>query len=148
MESNYSREIFMNIEQLKNKILNGDCIKELKKIPDKSFDLIFADPPYNLQIGKKLRRPDNSKVNGVKDKWDQFKNFEHYDNFCKEWLKECKRVLKDNGAIWIIGSYHNIFRIGYHVQNMDTGYLMMLYGKKIIPCQILEVLDLLMLTKH
>ncbi len=108
----------MDIEQIKNNLLNGDCIKELKKIPDKSFDLIFADPPYNLQIGKKLKRPDNSKVNGVKDKWDQFKNFEHYDNFCKEWLKECKRVLKDNGAIWVIGSYHNIFRIGYHIQNI------------------------------
>ena len=73
----------MNIEQLKNNILNGNCIKELKKIPDGSFDLIFADPPYNLQIGKKLKRPDNSKVNGVKDKWDKFKNFEQYDDFCK-----------------------------------------------------------------
>ena len=110
----------MNVEQLKNNILNGDCIKELKKIPDKTFDLIFADPPYNLQLGKKLKRPDNSKVNGVKDKWDQFINFDHYDNFCKEWLSECKRVLKDNGAIWVIGSYHNIFRIGYHIQN--AGY--------------------------
>ena len=67
MESNYSRKIFMNNKELKNKILNGDCIKELKKIPDKSFDLIFADPPYNLQIGKKLKRPDNSTVNGVND---------------------------------------------------------------------------------
>ena len=66
----------MNTDQFKNKILNGNCIEELKKIPDKSFDLIFADPPYNLQIGKKLKRPDNSKVNGVNDKWDQFKNFE------------------------------------------------------------------------
>lgn len=110
----------MEIEKLKNKILNGDCIEELKKIPDKTFDLIFADPPYNLQIGKKLKRPDNSKVNGVKDKWDQFRNFEHYDNYCKEWLSECKRVLKDHGAIWVIGSYHNIFRIGYHIQN--AGY--------------------------
>ena len=77
----------MNTEQLKNKILNNDCIKELKKIPDKSFDLIFSDPPYNLQIGGKLKRPDDSKVNGVDDKWDQFKNFEQYDNFCKEWLR-------------------------------------------------------------
>ena len=130
MESNYSREIMMNTEQLKNKILNGNCIKELKKIPDKSFDLIFVDPPYNLQIGKNLKRPDNSKVNGVKDKWDQFKNFEHYDNFCKEWLSECKRVLKDNGAIWVIGSYHNIFRIGYHIQNMDYWILNDVIWKK------------------
>ena len=120
----------MNTDQLKNKILNGDCIDELKKIPDKSFDLIFADPPYNLQIGKKLKRPDNSKVNGVKDKWDQFKNFEQYDNFCKKWLRECKRVLKDDGAIWVIGSYHNIFRIGYHIQNMGYWILNDVIWKK------------------
>ena len=120
----------MNTEQLKNKILNGDCVEELKKIPDKSFDLIFADPPYNLQIGKKLKRPDNSKVNGVKDKWDQFKNFEQYDNFCKKWLGECKRVLKDNGSIWVIGSYHNIFRVGYHVQNLGYWILNDVIWKK------------------
>ncbi len=120
----------MEVEQIKNKILNGDCIEELKKIPDKIFDLIFADPPYNLQIGKKLNRPDNSRVNGVKDKWDKFKNFEHYDIFCKEWLDECKRVLKDNGAIWIIGSYHNIFRIGYHIQNMGYWILNDVIWKK------------------
>ncbi len=120
----------MNIEQLKNNILNGNCIKELKKIPDKTFDLIFADPPYNLQIGKKLKRPDNSKVNGVKDKWDQFKNFEHYDNFCIDWLSECKRVLKDNGAIWVIGSYHNIFRVGYHIQNIGYWILNDVIWKK------------------
>ncbi len=120
----------MYIDQLKNKILNGDCLKKLKKIPDKIFDLIFADPPYNLQIGKELKRPDNSKVNGVKDKWDQFKNFEHYDNFCKNWLSECKRVLKDDGVIWVIGSYHNIFRIGYHIQNMGYWILNDVIWKK------------------
>jgi len=103
-----------------NKIVNGNALEILKTIPSKTFNLVFADPPYNLQIGKKLKRPDNSKVNGVNDKWDQFKSFEDYDNFCKEWLGECKRVLKDHGAIWVIGSYHNIFRIGYHIQN--TGY--------------------------
>ena len=103
-----------------NKIVNGNALKILKTIPSETFDLVFADPPYNLQIGKKLKRPDDSKVNGVNDKWDQFKSFEDYDNFCKEWLGECKRVLKDHGAIWVIGSYHNIFRIGYHIQN--TGY--------------------------
>ena len=118
MESNYSREIYMNITLLKNKILNGNCIKELKKIPNNSFDLIFADPPYYLQIGKKLKRPDDTKVNGVNDKWDQFKNFNDYDNFCNKWLTECRRVLKDSGAIWVIGSYHNIFRIGFHIQNL------------------------------
>jgi len=103
-----------------NKIVNGNALEILKTIPSKTFDLVFVDPPYNLQIGKKLKRPDNSKVNGVNDKWDQFKSFKDYDNFCKEWLSECKRVLKVNGAIWVIGSYHNIFRIGYHIQN--TGF--------------------------
>ena len=103
-----------------NKIVNGNTLEILKTIPNKTFDLIFADPPYNLQIRKKLKRPDNSKVNGVNDKWDQFKSFNDYDDFCKRWLRECKRVLKDHGAIWVIGSYHNIFRIGYHIQN--TGY--------------------------
>ena len=102
-----------------NSIILGDTLKEIKKIPDKSFDLIFADPPYNMQIGDKLTRPDLSRVNGVNDKWDQFMNFEHYDSFCKTWLKECKRILKDNGSIWVIGSYHNIFRLGYHLQNLD-----------------------------
>jgi modification methylase len=102
-----------------NKIINGDSLKELKKIPDKSFDLIFADPPYNMQIGETLRRPDSSKVKGVDDKWDQFKSFKHYDDFSLAWLKECKRILKDNGSIWVIGSYHNIFRLGYHLQNLN-----------------------------
>ena len=106
-----------------NKITNGNSLEILKKIPDKTFDLVFADPPYNLQIGKKLKRPDDSKVNGVNDKWDQFKNFNDYDNFCKLWLTESKRVLKDNGSIWVIGTYHNIFRLGYHIQNM--GYWML-----------------------
>jgi len=107
------------MSELDNKIVNGNSLEILKKIPDKSFDLIFADPPYNLQIGKKLKRPDDSKVNGVNDKWDQFESFKHYDDFCKNWLKECKRVLKDSGSIWVIGSYHNIFRIGYHIQNLN-----------------------------
>ena len=105
--------------KFQNKIINGDCLKELKKIPDNSFDLVFADPPYNLQIGEKLTRPDASIVNGVKDKWDQFNGFKHYDEFCKAWLSECRRVLKDNGSIWVIGSYHNIFRLGYHLQNLN-----------------------------
>ena len=71
-----------------NNIINGDCLKELKKIPDKTFDLVFADPPYNMQIGEKLKRPDDSKVNGVNDKWDKFSSFKQYDDFCKKWLKE------------------------------------------------------------
>ncbi len=102
-----------------NKIENGDSIEILKRIPDKSFDLVFADPPYNMQIGEKLTRPDDSKVDGVNDKWDQFSSFAHYDKFSKYWLKECKRILKDNGSMWVIGTYHNIFRLGYHIQNLN-----------------------------
>jgi len=113
-----------------NNILNGNSLEILKKIPSKTFDLIFADPPYNLQIGKNLKRPDDSKVNGVNDKWDQFKNFEHYDNFCKSWLTECRRILKDNGSIWVIGSYHNIFRLGYHIQNLGYWVLNDVIWKK------------------
>ncbi len=102
-----------------NKVVNGESLKILKRIPDKTFDLVFADPPYNMQIGEKLKRPDDSKVNGVNDKWDQFSDFKHYDDFSKGWLKECKRILKDNGSMWVIGTYHNIFRLGYHIQNLN-----------------------------
>ncbi len=102
-----------------NKIANGEALEILKQIPDKSFDLVFADPPYNMQIGEKLKRPDDSRVYGVNDKWDQFTDFKHYDDFSKSWLKECKRILKDHGSIWVIGSYHNIFRLGFHIQNLD-----------------------------
>ena len=107
------------MSKFSNRIVNGNSLEIIKKIPDKTFDLVFADPPYNMQIGEKLKRPDNSKVNGVNDKWDQFLNFKHYDDFCKSWLKECKRILKDNGTIWVIGTYHNIFRLGYHLQNLN-----------------------------
>ena len=113
-----------------NKIVNGNSLTMLKTIPSKTFDLVFADPPYNLQIGDTLKRPDNSKVNGVNDKWDQFKSFEDYDIFCKEWLIECKRILKENGSIWVIGSYHNIFRIGYHMQNLGFWILNDVIWKK------------------
>ena len=113
-----------------NKIVNGNSLEILKTIPNKTFDLVFADPPYNLQIGKKLKRPDDSKVNGVNDEWDQFESFNDYDNFCKFWLTECKRVLKDNGSIWVIGTYHNIFRLGYHIQNMDYWILNDVIWKK------------------
>ena len=102
-----------------NKIINGESLKILKDIPDNTFDLIFADPPYNLQINDNLRRPDDSKVNGVDDKWDKFSSFNDYDIFTVSWLKECKRVLKEDGSIWVIGSYHNIFRLGYHLQNLN-----------------------------
>jgi modification methylase len=113
-----------------NQIANGNSLEILKKISDKTFDLVFADPPYNLQIGEKLRRPDNSKVNGVNDRWDKFESYEDYDKFCLEWLIECKRVLKDTGSLWVIGSYHNIFRIGYHMQNLGYWILNDVIWKK------------------
>ncbi|OHB29342.1 MAG: modification methylase [Phenylobacterium sp. RIFCSPHIGHO2_01_FULL_69_31] len=99
-------------------ILNGDCLEELKKLPDRSVDLVFADPPYNLQLGGDLLRPDNSKVDAVDDHWDQFESFAAYDAFTKAWMAECKRVLKDDGALWVIGSYHNIFRVGATLQDL------------------------------
>ena len=102
----------------KNKIINGDSLKELKKIPSETFDLIFADPPYNLQLKNELSRPDRSKVKAVDDKWDKFESFKSYDEFTIDWLTACRRILKKNGAIWIIGSYHNIFRVGYIVQDL------------------------------
>tara|TARA_B100002052_G_scaffold295309_1_gene321559 strand:- start:2082 stop:3155 length:1074 start_codon:yes stop_codon:yes gene_type:complete len=103
---------------LKNKIINGDSLKELQKIPNETFDLIFADPPYNLQLKKELTRPDTSKVKAVNDNWDKFKNFESYDKFTFNWLSECRRILKKNGTIWVIGSYHNIFRVGSIIQDL------------------------------
>ncbi len=106
------------ISNFKNKIINGDSLEELKKIPRETFDLIFADPPYNLQLKSELTRPDRSKVSAVYDKWDQFENFKKYDEFTYEWLNECKRILKKDGAIWVIGSYHNIFRVGTAIQNL------------------------------
>ncbi len=113
-----------------NKIVNGNSLEILKTIPNKTFDLVFVDPPYNLQIGKKLKRPDDSKVNGVNDEWDQFESFNDYDKFCKLWLTECKRILKDNGSIWVIGTYHNIFRLGYHIQNIGYWILNDVIWKK------------------
>lgn len=104
----------------KNTIAQGDCIELLSRIPDKSVDLVFADPPYNLQLGGGLTRPDQSIVDGVDDEWDKFGSFDEYDLFTHQWLEQCQRVLKDDGAIWVIGSYHNIFRVGSILQ--DQGY--------------------------
>ncbi|MDQ0465952.1 modification methylase [Caulobacter ginsengisoli] len=99
-------------------IIHGECIEALRAMPDKSVDLVFADPPYNLQLGGDLLRPDNSKVDAVDDHWDQFESFAAYDKFSREWLSECQRVLKDDGALWVIGSYHNIFRVGTILQDL------------------------------
>ena len=103
-----------------NTIIEGDCIDILSRLPDGSVDLVFADPPYNLQLGGDLTRPDQSRVNGVTDAWDRFDSFDAYDLFTHQWLTECRRVLKDDGAIWVIGSYHNIYRVGTIIQ--DSGF--------------------------
>ena len=102
----------------KNTIIQGDSLELLKKIPDKSIDLVFADPPYNLQLKDVLYRPDQTTVEAVTNDWDKFETYSTYDQFCLTWLKECKRVLKDGGALWVIGSYHNILRIGSSIQNL------------------------------
>ena len=101
-----------------NKIHQGDCIELLKKLPDNSVDLIFADPPYNLQLNGELYRPNQTKVDAVNDAWDKFESKEDYDKFTTLWLKECHRVLKNSGSMWVIGTYHNIFRVGTILQNI------------------------------
>jgi DNA modification methylase len=101
-------------------ILLGENLEILPTLPDRSVDLIFADPPYNLQLQQELRRPNMTVVDAVDDEWDQFGSVEEYDRFTEAWLRECRRVLKDTGAIWVIGSYHNIFRVGKIM--MDLGY--------------------------
>ncbi|WP_420800590.1 site-specific DNA-methyltransferase [Polycladidibacter stylochi] len=99
-------------------IIRGDCVEAMNKLPAHSVDLVFADPPYNLQLGGNLHRPDHSKVDACDDHWDQFASFEVYDNFTRDWLKAVKRVLKPNGSFWVIGSYHNIFRVGAIMQDL------------------------------
>ena len=99
-------------------ILKGDCIENMRALPEASVDLVFADPPYNLQLGGDLSRPDNSRVDGVDDAWDRFDTFAAYDEFTRAWMGEAKRILKPNGAIWTIGSYHNVFRLGAALQDL------------------------------
>ena len=102
------------------RIIVGDCVAEMAKLPADCVDLVFADPPYNLQLQRDLKRPDDSKVDAVDDDWDQFASFAAYDEFTRAWLSACKRVLKPSGTLWVIGSYHNIFRVGTILQ--DLGY--------------------------
>jgi len=103
-----------------NRILPGDCVSALKRLPANSVDLIFADPPYNLQLQQELWRPNMTKVDAVNDEWDQFGSLAEYDQFTHNWLSQCRRVLKDDGAIWVMGSYHNIYRVGSIL--MDLGF--------------------------
>jgi site-specific DNA-methyltransferase (adenine-specific)/modification methylase len=111
------------INEYLNKIILGDNLEILEKLPPKSVDLIFADPPYNLQLKNELYRPNQTKVDGVFDKWDKFDSMKNYDEFTKKWLLGCKRVLKDNGTIWVIGSYHNIYRVGAIMQDIGFWFL-------------------------
>ncbi|SEF60272.1 site-specific DNA-methyltransferase [Bosea lathyri] len=106
-----------------DQILIGDCVAAIDRLPAASVDLVFADPPYNLQLGGDLRRPDDSLVDAVDDDWDKFSSFAEYDAFTRAWLTACRRVLKPDGALWVIGSYHNIFRVGSILQ--DLGFWML-----------------------
>jgi modification methylase len=102
-----------------DQVLVGDCRQLLADLPENSIDLVFADPPYNLQLEGELWRPDQTRVDPVDDDWDQFDNFAQYDRFTREWLSACRRVLKPTGTLWVIGSYHNIYRVGAILQNLD-----------------------------
>lgn len=102
-----------------DQIIQGDCVNVLTTLPEKSVDLIFADPPYNMQLQQDLFRPNRTKVDAVDDAWDQFADFAQYDAFTRDWLTACRRVLKDNGTLWVIGSYHNIFRVGAILMDLD-----------------------------
>ena len=116
-----------------DRILQGDSIEVLASLPERSVDLVFADPPYNLQLEGELRRPNNSKVDAVDDAWDQFESFEAYDTFSRAWLTAARRVLKDDGAIWVIGSYHNIYRLGATMQDLGFWFLNDIVWRKTNP---------------
>ena len=102
------------------KVIEGDCIETMRRWPERSVDLVFADPPYNLQLAGDLRRPNHSRVDGVDEEWDKFADFAEYDRFTRDWLAAARRLLKEDGALWVIGSYHNIYRVGAILQ--DLGY--------------------------
>jgi len=114
-------------------IIKGDCVAALEALPDQSVDVIFADPPYNLQLGGALHRPDQSLVDACDDEWDQFASFAAYDAFTRAWLLACRRVLKPSGTIWVIGSYHNIFRVGATLQDLNFWILNDIVWRKTNP---------------
>jgi modification methylase len=111
-------EIFEGRSLPLKQVLQGDCLEILQRLPEGSIDLIFADPPYNLQLTQDLWRPNMTKVDAVDEGWDQFSSFEAYDRFSEGWLRECRRLLNDRGTLWVIGSYHNIFRVGKIIQDL------------------------------
>ena len=114
-------------------ILKGDCVTQLEKLPPASVDIVFADPPYNLQLEGRLTRPDQSTVDAVTDDWDKFASFSAYDDFTRAWLIACRRVLKPNGTLWVIGSYHNIFRVGAALQDLGFWILNDIVWRKTNP---------------
>ncbi|MDA5193379.1 site-specific DNA-methyltransferase [Govanella unica] len=116
-----------------DQILHGDCIEMMNRLPEKSVDVIFADPPYNLQLQGELHRPNNTVVDGVDDDWDKFESLASYDIFTRAWLAAARRVLKDNGTIWVIGSYHNIFKVGSALQDLDYWVLNDIIWRKTNP---------------
>jgi modification methylase len=116
-----------------SRIVVGDCIAEMAKLPAASVDLIFADPPYNLQLKSELKRPDDSRVDAVDDDWDRFASFAAYDDFTRAWLLACRRLLKPAGTIWVIGSYHNIFRVGAILQDLGFWILNDIIWRKANP---------------
>ncbi len=120
-------------ETILNTIINDDCIKVMNAMEENSVDVIFADPPYNLQLGDALTRPDNSNVSGVYEEWDNFESPAAYDQYTKAWMTAARRVLKENGSIWVIGSYHNIFRVGYILQDLGFWILNDIIWNKVNP---------------
>src|SRR5215212_6429160 len=116
-----------------DQIIQGDCIAALERLPPESVDLVFADPPYNLQLESALTRPDQSVVDAVDDDWDKFASFADYDAFTRAWLLQCRRVMKKNATLWVIGSYHNIFRVGATLQDLDFWILNDIVWRKANP---------------
>ena len=114
-------------------IITGDCVAAMAALPSASVDLVFADPPYNLQLSGDLHRPNNSRVDGVEEAWDKFGDFAAYDHFTRAWLGECRRLLRPNGALWVIGTYHNIFRIGTVLQDLGFWILNDIVWRKTNP---------------
>lgn len=115
----HNNNFVLQMSEIKrNKILKGDCAKHMRDLPAGSIDMIFADPPYNLQLGGELLRPNNTEVDGVDDAWDKFDDMKAYDDFTRDWLSGARHALKDDGTIWVIGSYHNIFRVGAILQDL------------------------------
>ena len=106
------------VEGALDRVIVGDCVAEMRRLPEASVDLVFADPPYNLQLDGELLRPNNSRVEGVEEDWDRFASFADYDAFTRAWLTEARRLMKPSATLWVIGSYHNIFRVGAILQDL------------------------------